>query len=38
MTVWLDPKLDVVFKMLFAEPGNERLLRSLLDACVPAAT
>ncbi|MBI2388106.1 MAG: Rpn family recombination-promoting nuclease/putative transposase [Deltaproteobacteria bacterium] len=28
----LDPKLDVVFKMLFAEPGNGRLLVSLLTA------
>lgn len=28
----LDPKLDVVFKMLFAEPANELLLRSLLEA------
>ncbi|MBI2389795.1 MAG: Rpn family recombination-promoting nuclease/putative transposase [Deltaproteobacteria bacterium] len=28
----LDPKLDVVFKMLFAEPRNARLLTSLLAA------
>ncbi|MBI2391156.1 MAG: Rpn family recombination-promoting nuclease/putative transposase [Deltaproteobacteria bacterium] len=28
----LDPKLDVVFKMLFAEPRNEGLLKSLLAA------
>ncbi len=28
----LDPKLDVVFKMLFTEPANEKLLLSLLEA------
>lgn len=28
----LDPKLDVVFKMLFAAEGNEHLLVSLLTA------
>jgi predicted transposase/invertase (TIGR01784 family) len=28
----LDPKLDVVFKMLFAEPRNAHLLKSLLTA------
>jgi len=32
MTVWLDPKLDVVFKILFADPSNQDLLLSLLSA------
>ena len=30
--VLLDPKLDVVFKLLFADPKNERLLTSLIEA------
>lgn len=28
----LDPKLDVVFKLLFSKPSNKRLLISLLTA------
>ena len=32
MTSWLDPKLDVVFKILFADPSNKDLLLSLLSA------
>jgi len=34
----LDPKLDVVFKMLFADPRNERLLISLLTAVLRPAS
>ncbi|MBI2391012.1 MAG: PD-(D/E)XK nuclease family transposase, partial [Deltaproteobacteria bacterium] len=33
----LDPKLDVVFKLLFAAPANERLLISLLGAVLRPA-
>ncbi len=34
----LDPKLDVVFKMLFARPANKRLLISLLTAFLEPAS
>ncbi len=30
----LDPKQDIVFKMLFARPGNEALLISLIEAVI----
>ena len=34
----LDPKLDVVFKMLFGDPRHQRLLVSLLEAVMQPAT
>ncbi len=34
----LDPKLDVVFKLLFAKPSNKRLLISLLTAILEPAS
>jgi hypothetical protein len=34
----LDPKNDVVFKLLFADPRNERLLASLLTAVMQPAS
>ncbi|MBI4703473.1 MAG: Rpn family recombination-promoting nuclease/putative transposase, partial [Deltaproteobacteria bacterium] len=34
----LDPKLDVVFKLLFAQPQNRELLVSLLTAVLQPAT
>lgn len=30
----LDPKSDIVFRLLFGEPGNESLLRSMIEAVV----